>query len=164
MVNLFITASEFARKAHGDQKYGDEPYSVHLDEVDAVLLEFGYNSSGFRAVGQLHDVLEDTDTTEKQLRSIFPQDVCDIVVALSKHRGLSRKESAPIYYRQIVEQPKAVIVKLADRIANVRHGLKTGSSLVDMYRKEHPAFRAALYSIYEDLMWTELDFLFGVKL
>ncbi|MFA6234650.1 MAG: hypothetical protein WC824_10770, partial [Bacteroidota bacterium] len=53
-------AREFAIKAHGDQKYGDQPYVVHLDAVKDLVL--GYNCDNLRRATDgafLHDILED---------------------------------------------------------------------------------------------------------
>ena len=53
---------------------------------------------------------------------------------------------------------KGTILKLADRIANARACAHEGHRKLGMYRKEHPAFREALFREgWADAMWTELD-------
>jgi (p)ppGpp synthase/HD superfamily hydrolase len=59
-------AKEFAIIAHGDQKYGEHPYSVHVDEVAHIASEYGELDE---AVAFLHDVVEDTETTEEGRRN-----------------------------------------------------------------------------------------------
>jgi (p)ppGpp synthase/HD superfamily hydrolase len=51
-------ARDFAIRAHGDQKYGSEPYVAHLDAVVAVLNEFGYSGDEYVCSGYLHDKQE----------------------------------------------------------------------------------------------------------
>ena len=51
----------FAIAAHGDQRYGDQPYAVHLDRVAGLLAEHGH--AEVVPVGFLHDVLEDTEVS-----------------------------------------------------------------------------------------------------
>jgi (p)ppGpp synthase/HD superfamily hydrolase len=53
-------AKEFAIKHHGEQKYGDRPYSFHLDQVVSYLVPYGETA---QVIGYLHDVVEDTDVT-----------------------------------------------------------------------------------------------------
>ena len=58
--------------------------------------------------------------------------------------------------------PIALRVKLADRLANLRHSVETKSDLLQMYRKERDAFRAAYYVAgICDPMWAEYDQLLG---
>jgi (p)ppGpp synthase/HD superfamily hydrolase len=56
-------AREFAIKAHGEQKYGEFPYSVHLDEVATIAKPYGESAE---IVAYLHDVIEDTSVTKKE--------------------------------------------------------------------------------------------------
>ena len=48
--------------------------------------------------------------------------------------------------QQIAANPLAVIVKVADRIANTRYSQKQGSSMYSKYCAEYPKFRNALYN------------------
>lgn len=151
------TAREFAIKAHGDQKYGDnEPYVNHLDEVAAIALQYFHywNTTEFHLVEDacyLHDVLEDTDTSEGELIKKFPY-TFDIVVNVTDQPGANRKERKRNSWWRIRRDPKSIFVKLCDRLANTRRKGK-----IDMYRKEFPLFEAALYrpGQFEDL-WEEL--------
>jgi len=60
--------------------------------------------------------------------------------------------AAPVWIRA------AVRVKLADRIANLRASHRDSLSLLDMYRRESAAFRAALFVAgICDAMWAEHD-------
>lgn len=69
---LHQATRDIAIRAHGTQMYGDEPYVVHLDAVNSVLLNalHGANLSDIPKelqVAYLHDVIEDTDWTQSTL-------------------------------------------------------------------------------------------------
>ena len=87
---------DIAIRAHGTQKYGEDPYSVHLDAVVSMLGEFGFDSFEDKAVGLLHDTVEDTDlTSEKLIRIGVPIVVVDGVLFCTDEPGVNRKpESA----------------------------------------------------------------------
>jgi (p)ppGpp synthase/HD superfamily hydrolase len=162
---LVSRAREYALKMHGDQKYGTEPYSVHLDDVENILIEFNHISSILRAAGLLHDVLEDTNADPKLFQIEFPGYVYLIVEAVTSEPGKNRKERNRLTYPKIVKLEYAIIVKLSDRLANGRKSQKSGGSHFEMYKKEYPDFRAALYTAAIDTlpMWWELDRLFDFK-
>lgn len=162
--DLVTRARKFAVSAHGEQKYGDEfPYLLHLLLVEGVLLRFEVYDEEVRAIGLLHDVLEDTPRTYEELVTFFGLRVADAVAALTEPKGGNRAERHAQTYPKIFQNPDALLVKLADRIANV----ETGGRLVGMYFKEHAAFKAHLYhEMYEttyvytltiDDMWAYLD-------
>lgn len=65
-------ARKFAVEAHGDQRYGDEPYVVHLDHVLAVLQRFGIEGEDILVAGLLHDTIEDTNVTQEQIAEPRP--------------------------------------------------------------------------------------------
>jgi (p)ppGpp synthase/HD superfamily hydrolase len=137
-VNL---ARQFAAERHQGQFYGISPYTVHLDAVRDTLEVFGVIDPELLAAGLLHDVLEDTDTSETTLELKFGTRVYEIVKRVTDPKGLSRKERHKISYPLIAESEDAVMIKLADRICNVHAGSK-----LDMYRKEHGYFRETLYN------------------
>jgi len=157
----------FALRAHGDQKYGDQPYVAHLDAVADVVEEFSWADPNHRVVAYLHDVLEDTTVTEAELREEFDDLVVDAVALITDPEGHNRKTRKARLYDQLdrafLDNPAAWsiahVVKLADRIANVRQCLTTNPKLLKMYRKEHAEFsrrmRVAGHLAAE--MWDELE-------
>lgn len=160
-VELVEKARTFAIAAHGEQKYGTHPYSYHLNAVESVLIEFDHISSVLRAAAWLHDTVEDTSTSQAEIDIEFPGYVALIVQAVTSEPGRNRTERNIKTYPKIAKMPEAIIVKLADRIANVRESIETQSDLLKMYAKEYPAFRDALYTENEDVkhMWRYLDIL-----
>lgn len=163
---LVDQAREFAIKAHGDQRYGDEPYIVHLDAVANVLVEFGIRDGVFLAGAFLHDVIEDTGVTRDDLAREFGFVVAGLVWVVTNEPGANRKERAAKTYPKIRRSgAEAVRLKLADRIANTHHSIVRGTRHLEMYRKEFPAFHEALYRAGEcDDMWERLRYLtLGIK-
>ena len=75
-VKLVSRAKRYATKMHEGQEYGDgEPYTVHLESVESVLIEFNHISFVMRAAAWLHDVLEDvlkTNEQREQFKAEFP--------------------------------------------------------------------------------------------
>lgn len=156
--DIVYRAKKFAVKYHGDQKYGGEfPYAIHLQAVERVLLRFNIFDVDLRAAAWLHDTLEDTTARYEDIETLFNVRVAGIVGAVTEPKGGNRARRHEQTYPKIRLSPDAVIVKLADRIANV----ESGGSLNDMYRKEYPSFKRALYRD-DDIphilaMWSYLD-------
>jgi guanosine-3',5'-bis(diphosphate) 3'-pyrophosphohydrolase len=160
-------ARTYAELAHGDQKYGDKPYHTHLRAVREVLVEFGYTDDDHLAAAWLHDVLEDTATSSAQLESIFGPAVTGLVYAVTGV-GKNRKERNATAFARMVTHPGAIILKLADRIANAEACAKGHDHRLEMYRKEHPGFKAKLAPLCDalndpqvPLMWERLDKVLG---
>ena len=144
-------AANFALKAHKGQRYGSKPYSYHLAQVFQNTRKYG-GSDLEQAAAWLHDVVEDTSVTTTELVREFGSNVAKIVDLVS-NRG--SKEAT---FNRIRSNPRAVFVKLCDRLANVSEGAKNNK-----YRKEHPLFKSILYKKGEfDSLWKAIDGKLGV--
>ncbi len=140
-------AREFALRAHGNQQYGNQPYSVHLDAVAEILEPFGLLA---QVVGYLHDVVEDTSVRIDDIRADFDDLVARCVLLVTDSAGTDRPERKLATNAKLAkvdgDERVALIVKAADRLANLRtSALGANDSKLDMYRAEHPAFRTAAY-------------------
>jgi guanosine-3',5'-bis(diphosphate) 3'-pyrophosphohydrolase len=153
-------ARAFALAAHGDQKYGDRPYAYHLDAVVTLLAPYGEEA---QAIGYLHDVVEDTGVSVDEVRSRFGEHVAACVSLLTDEPGENRKERKAKTYAKLSgvtgANEMALIVKAADRLANVRACVADRERrLWEVYRGEQPAFRQAAYrSGLCEPLWRELD-------
>ena len=159
-MSMVEKAKQFAIEAHGAQKYGRQPYSYHLQTVATVLGEFGYHGEELHSAAWLHDVLEDTPRTyEDLIRAGFPETVATYVQCVTAVGSPSRKERNKLTYPKIRKSPEATILKLADRIANVRECINNRDPKLRMYRSEYPDFRTALITGDPGArkMWLELD-------
>jgi guanosine-3',5'-bis(diphosphate) 3'-pyrophosphohydrolase len=160
---LIGRARALALAAHGDQRYGAEPYRVHLEHVEEVVRRYPH-SAAMRAAAWLHDAVEDTSLTLDQVTAAVGAEVAAMVAAVTDEPGATRAERKPRTLAKLGQaSPDARALKLADRIANLESAHRSGrADLVAMYRKEHLAFRGALRRDGEHTaQWTVLDELIG---
>ncbi|KAJ7982689.1 Guanosine-3',5'-bis(Diphosphate) 3'-pyrophosphohydrolase [Quillaja saponaria] len=137
-------AIAFARKAHHGQvrKTGD-PYLTHCIHTGRILAML-VPSSGKRAVdtvvaGILHDVVDDTCQSLQSIENDFGDDVAKLVAGVSRlsyinqllrrHRRINVNEGAlgqeeannlRVMLLGMVDDPRVVLIKLADRLHNMR--------------------------------------------
>ncbi len=123
MSDLISRAERFARMRHeGQFRKGkaQEPYTIHLEEVAALVERWSGSESAITAAW-LHDTVEDCPPTSlAELETLFSKEVADIVAELTDDKAqpkASRKE------QQIINAPKksneASLVKLADKTSNI---------------------------------------------
>lgn len=154
------TARDFAVERHGNQQYGAHPYYVHLDAVAAIAEPYGEQAM---ITAYLHDVVEDTNTTLEEIETLFGSLVARCVAILSDEAGPNRKARKIKTYEKMQrvsgEESLALIVKTADRLANVKACINDQHQrLLDTYRQEHPAFTLAVYREgLCDELWEELN-------
>ena len=156
-----ITAArEFAIQAHGNQRYGEARYAVHLDAVVAHLRRYGETA---QVIGYLHDVVEDTDVSYDVVREQFGSFVADCVSIVTDEPGANRKERKARTYRKMSlvegELELALVVKAADRLANLQACAADGHERRRrMYADEHAVFHAAAFrSGLCDELWDAMD-------
>ncbi|MEA5536795.1 HD domain-containing protein [Crocosphaera sp. XPORK-15E] len=162
----FKTAELMAIEAHQGQQYGNFLYHHHLQEVVNILIKFGgtLNNPEIAPIliaAWLHDSLEDTSLTYDLILNKFGQEVADIVEAVTDERGKNRKERKALTYIKTRQNEKAIILKLADRIANIRASQLDNPKKLKMYSKEQQDFEQALkaYSSSQlsQQLWKELE-------
>ena len=155
---LYKEARGVAWVAHQGQIYDIFPYTKHLDDVVNVLIEFGYEGD-YLIAGWLHDSTEDGNLTYHKIKKAFGLNVAEMVFACSDGDGRYRREKKAAVFKKIKLYPESLPVKLADRIANTRHGLRMSSEeKLVMYFKEYPVFKKRLFVKGQvDNMWKELD-------
>ena len=132
-----------AEKAHAGQSYDIYTYMYHIQQVVNIAQSLGYDEAICVACA-LHDVLEDSDISFNDIKRFFGEEVAEIVYCVTDELGRNRKERKSRTYPKIRSNWKAVIVKICDRIANVRHSLQNNQKLFEMYQKEMPDFRREL--------------------
>lgn len=115
-----------AMQHRGQTRLSGEPYLVHPLEVAYMLAEMRLDVVCV-ATGLLHDVVEDTETTVEQIESYFGPDIAHIVDGLTKLSQLSyasREEQQAESMRKMllamVDDIRVILVKLADRLNNMR--------------------------------------------
>jgi GTP pyrophosphokinase len=126
-LELLRKAYIFSAVEHkGQTRASGEPYLVHPLEVAALLAEMRMDPACV-AVGLLHDVLEDTLTTSDRIKEYFGDDVLHIVEGVTKISKIpfsSSEERQAENFRKLllamVDDVRVIIVKLADRVHNMR--------------------------------------------
>jgi (p)ppGpp synthase/HD superfamily hydrolase len=153
-------ARAYAVEMHGDQMYGTHPYVHHLDAVVALLQPYGQPA---QVIGFLHDVVEDTEATVSQVQERFGDLVARCVALLTDAPGDTRKARKAKTYAALAQvtgdEELALVVKAADRLANVRACVADGDRrLWQTYQGEQATFRSAAFRAGQcDPLWTELD-------
>src|SRR5712672_43016 len=125
--DLLNRAYVYAMKAHGEQKrLSGDPYISHPLEVAAILTEHQLDDATI-AAALLHDTIEDTETTRAEIDQLFGRDIGRLVEGLTKLKKLdlvSREAKQAENLRKlllaIAEDVRVLLVKLADRLHNMR--------------------------------------------
>ncbi len=123
-LSSLLQAIAFAAHKHRDQRRKDaaaSPYINHPIALASLLEQHGVHDVGVLCAALLHDTIEDTETTPDELRQAFGDGVADIVLEVTDDKRLPRAERKRL---QIVHAArasrKARLVKLADKICNIR--------------------------------------------
>lgn len=120
------SAFELAAKAHQQQRRkSGEPYILHPIEVARICVEeIGLGPTAV-VCALLHDVVEDTDVSLKEIHNRFGDRVALIVDGLTKLDGLHDSESPQAenltkVLRTMLSDVRVVLIKMADRLHNLR--------------------------------------------
>lgn len=122
---LFIKAVSFSANKHRHQRRKDaqaSPYINHPIELTQVLAnEGGVTDIQVLCAALLHDTIEDTETTAQELIDNFGSVIANIVLEVTDDKSLAKAQRK----QQQVEHaphisPQAKLVKLADKICNLR--------------------------------------------
>ena len=126
-LELVRKAYEFSQKNHaGQARASGEPYLVHPLGVALVLAEMKMDPVAV-AAGLLHDSVEDTSVTIVDIRKEFGEQVAHIVEGVTKISQIdfaTREEQQAENLRKMmlamVDDIRVVLIKLADRLHNMR--------------------------------------------
>ena len=129
-LSLIRKAYEVALNSHGDQRRrSGEPYIIHPLCVAIILAELELDKESI-AAGLLHDVLEDTPMTLKELIGLFGEEIAFLVDGVTKLTQINwdmdkieiQAENLRKMFLAMAKDIRVIMVKLADRLHNMRTG------------------------------------------
>ncbi|MDI6734501.1 MAG: RelA/SpoT family protein [Patescibacteria group bacterium] len=125
--SIIIKAYEFANKAHENEKRANgDPYIIHPLKVAETVYNWHFDESSI-AAALLHDTLEDTPHSLKEIIKIFGQEIAFLVDGLTKLETVKYpgEETNVENLRKLIisfsKDLRVIIIKLADR----EHNMKT---------------------------------------
>ena len=146
---------EFVANAHRNQlrKYSNEPYYLHCIEVAKILEDSSISKSkefqNIKFAAYMHDILEDTSTTEHDIRSFLKElllDTKDInsiikmirgVTKISKREDGNREMRHKIDTKHLASQDfNTKTIKLADILSNTKDIAEKDVEFAKIYLKE----------------------------
>lgn len=127
-VERVIKAYELASEAHSGQKRrSGEPYIIHPVAVAQILADMCMDADSICAA-LLHDVVEDTEYTEAQIRAKFGETIEQLVdgvtklgqISVNASREEQQNENVRKMFLAMSKDIRVIIIKLADRVHNMR--------------------------------------------
>lgn len=126
-MKLIDECYEFARKCHtGQKRITGEEYIYHPISVAYILAQINADKETIGAA-LLHDVLEDCNITREEMTEKFGEEITKIVYGVTKINKLNFNDESEVLianHRKIIvglaEDVRVIILKLADRLNNLR--------------------------------------------
>jgi GTP diphosphokinase / guanosine-3',5'-bis(diphosphate) 3'-diphosphatase len=126
-LELIRRAYHFSEWAHREQtRKSGEPYFVHPASVAGIAAELKLDTASVCA-GLLHDVLEDTHSSMKEIEADFGKEIATIVdgvTKLGKINFISREDRQAESFRKMIvamaQDIRVLLIKLCDRLDNMR--------------------------------------------
>jgi len=157
-------AYRFSEKAHSGQKrLSGEAYISHPVSVACIAARFHLDSQSIQAA-LLHDVVEDTKSTESDIESKFGKQVSTLVTGLSKLDKVEfqdANEAQAENFRKMLlamtQDVRVMLIKLSDRLHNMQtiqsldenKKIRIAQETVDIYAPI--ANRLGLNNLYQEL-------------
>ena len=157
-------AYRFSEKAHSGQKRrSGEAYISHPVSVACIAARFHLDSQSIQAA-LLHDVVEDTESTESDIESKFGKQVSTLVKGLSKLDKVEfqdANEAQAENFRKMLlamtQDVRVMLIKLSDRLHNMQtiqsldenKKIRIAQETIDIYAPI--ANRLGLNNLYQEL-------------
>ena len=139
-IGVILKAVEFAAHKHRDQRRKDaaaSPYINHPIALASVLkAEGSVTDPVVLAAALLHDTIEDTETSYEELCEQFGVEIADVVAEVTDDKTLPKAERKQLQVEHAATiSGRAKLVKLADKICNLRDILSNPPAGWDVKRK-----------------------------
>lgn len=140
-VSNVLRAALFAAEKHKNQRRKDAEASPYINHpialANLLATEGGVTDTDVLCAALLHDTIEDTETTADELREIFGDAVTDIVLEVTDDKSLPKAERKHLQIEHAAHaSPQAKLVKLADKICNLRDILASPPADWSVERKQ----------------------------
>ncbi|MGH9907570.1 MAG: HD domain-containing protein, partial [Pyrinomonadaceae bacterium] len=137
---LILKAASFAAERHRMQRRKDadaSPYINHPLALASLLAhEGGITDTATLCGALLHDTIEDTKTSAEELEREFGWEIRSLVEEVTDDKKLSKPERTRLQVEHAMRAShKARLVKLADKICNLRDIANTPPAKWDLSRK-----------------------------
>ena len=124
-LKLLLKVLAFAADKHRGQRRKDvdaSPYINHPIMLADILCNEGHVTDIEVICGALlHDTIEDTDTEPREIEAAFGKSICNIVMEVTDDKTLPKQRRKQLQIEKAGEiSDKAKLVKLADKVANLR--------------------------------------------
>ena len=138
---LLLKALAFAAHKHRDQRRKDadaSPYINHPIALADVLVNEGHVTDfEVLCAALLHDTVEDTATTHEELVDAFGSRIARIVAEVTDDKRLPKAERKRLQIEHAPTlSPEAKLVKLADKICNLRDVAENPPASWDLARRQ----------------------------
>ena len=135
-----LKALAFAAHKHRDQRRKDPAASPYINHpialADVLVNEGGVTDIEVLCAALLHDTLEDTATTLHELEEAFGPRVARIVAEVTDDQDLTKAERKRLQIEHAaLLSPEAKLVKLADKICNLRDVAERPPASWDLARR-----------------------------
>jgi guanosine-3',5'-bis(diphosphate) 3'-pyrophosphohydrolase len=169
-IGLILKALDFAASKHRNQRRKDKeasPYINHPITVANLLWNAAGVTDTVVIVGAiLHDTVEDTETSFKELEQEFGEEVQHLVKEVTDDKSLPQQKRKQLQIEHAASlSERAKLVKLADKISNLRdmvvsppHDWSTqrkqeyfewGKNVIDQIRGVHPGLEKIFDDVYQ---------------
>ena len=126
-LDLVYDAYNFGKAAHkGQKRKSGEPYFIHCVAVATILADWGMDKNMVIS-GLLHDTIEDTTVSKEDIINRYGEDVLHLVESVTNLSGIKfnsrnhkKAENFMKMFISFANDIRAIIIKLADRLHNLR--------------------------------------------
>jgi GTP diphosphokinase / guanosine-3',5'-bis(diphosphate) 3'-diphosphatase len=137
---LLLKALAFAAHKHRDQRRKDPAASPYINHpialADVLVNEGGVTDVEVLCAALLHDTVEDTDTSHAELERVFGERIARIVAEVTDDKDLTKSERKRLQIEHAaLLSPEAKLVKLADKICNLRDVAERPPASWDLARR-----------------------------
>lgn len=170
-----LHALRFAAHRHANQRRKGataEPYVNHLIEVASLVADaLPAPDTNLLIAALLHDAIEDVGVTRDEIHALYGPDVTALVVEVTDDKSLPKADRKRLQIENAPKKsPRAQMIKLADKISNLRAILDSpptgwdeqrkreyvtwAKAVVDALPNPSPQLRAEFDRVYQQLLDT----------